>query len=259
MSLYNLPVSVTDLTQLQLGIEFLTNLTEATNEAALINADLGPPYRVLNYANQLLANNISLSQVAMAVDSLMFGVTDNITELTKLATGFLPPQVANANAHGYNPTVYAAEALGLGLAGGNLTSNAFAVNFGSLSVSQFGSEVAGLTGVNSAAIENFVQNWINFYTANPSATGSLSVTLGLLWRGLWRCRWCGAAQSDRQWRHRPVGERGAECAHRQRRRPLPGRHTALLRAASPSAECRSRPSVPSWTSLRWSYIRLDGI
>jgi hypothetical protein len=61
----------------------------------------------------LLANNISLSQVAMAVDSLMFGVTDNTTELAKLSTQFLPPQVANAVAHGFNPTVYAAEALGL--------------------------------------------------------------------------------------------------------------------------------------------------
>ena len=49
----------------------------------------------------------------MAVDSLMFGVTDNTTELAKLSTQFLPPQVANAAAHGFNPTVYAAEALGL--------------------------------------------------------------------------------------------------------------------------------------------------
>jgi hypothetical protein len=113
----------------------------------------------------------------MAVDSLMFGVTDNITELTKLATGFLPPQVANANAHGFVPTVYAAEALGLGLAGGNGTSNAFATNFGSLSASDFASAVSNLTGINSGAIQNFVQNWINFYTANPAATFGLSVTL----------------------------------------------------------------------------------
>jgi hypothetical protein len=124
-----------------------------------------------------LAKNISLSQVAMAVDSLMFGVTDNITELTKLATGFLPPQVANANAHGFVPTVYAAEALGLGLAGGNGTSNAFATTFGTLSVSDFASAVSNLTGINSGAVQNFVQNWINFYTAHPAATFGLSVTL----------------------------------------------------------------------------------
>jgi hypothetical protein len=176
MSLYKLPVSVDDLTQLQSGIEFFTNVTEATNEAALINADLGTP-TVFSYAKQLLGNNISLSQVAMAVDSLMFGVTDNVTELGKLATQFLPPQVSNAVKYGLNPTVYAAEALGLGLAGGNGTSTAFASKFGSLSVSDFASAVSNLTGINAGAIQNFAQNWISFYTANPSATGSLSVTL----------------------------------------------------------------------------------
>jgi hypothetical protein len=174
MSLYALPVSTSDLTQLQLGIEFFTNTTEATTEAAAINAGTDTVY---GYAVKLLSNNISLSQVAMAVDSLMFGVTDNVTELTKLAMQFLPAQVANAVAHGFNPTVYAAEALGLGLAGGNGTSNAFATDFGSLSVPQFASAVASLTGINSGAIQGFVQNWTNFYTANPSATFGLSATL----------------------------------------------------------------------------------
>jgi hypothetical protein len=176
MSLFALPVSVSDLTQLQLGIEFFTNTTEATTEAALIT---NPPNTatVNSYAIRLLANNISLSQVAMAVDSLMFGVTDNVTELAKLSTQFLPAQVANAVANGFNPTVYAAEALGLALAGGNGTSNAFATDFGSLSVSQFVSEVVSLTGINSGAIQGFVQNWINFYTVNPSATFGLPVKL----------------------------------------------------------------------------------
>jgi hypothetical protein len=175
MSLFTLPVSVSDLTQLQLGIEFFTNSTEATAEAGLIT---NPPSTstVYSYAVQLLANNISLSQVAMAVDSLMFGVTDNVAELTKLATQFLPAQVANAVAHGLNPTVYAAEALGLALAGGNGSSNAFATNVASLSVSDFASAVASLTGINSGAIEGFVSNWIKFYTANPPA-GGLPVTL----------------------------------------------------------------------------------
>jgi hypothetical protein len=174
MSLFALPVSVSDLTQLQLGIEFFTNTTEATAEAGKITNPPSTP-TVYSYAVELLANNISLSQVAMAVDSLMFGVTDNITELTKLATQFLPPQVANAVANGFNPTVYAAEALGLALAGGNGTSNAFATDFGSLSVPRFASEVASLTGINSGAIQGFVDNWINFYTANPPA--GVSVTL----------------------------------------------------------------------------------
>jgi hypothetical protein len=136
-----------------------------------------------SYAVQLLENNISLSQVAMAVDSLMFGATDNVTELTKLSTQFLPAQVAAAVASGLNPTVYAAETLGLALAGGRgdtLSTHfqpSFATLFGSLSVAQFVSEVASLTGINATAIQGFVQNWTNFYSANPSATFGLPVTL----------------------------------------------------------------------------------
>src|SRR6202521_4143071 len=175
MFLFSLPVSANDLIQLQRGIEFFTNTTEATTEAGQITNPPSLP-TVYSYAVSLLANNISLSQVAMAVDSLMFGVTDNVAELTKLATQFLPPQVANAVAHGLNPTVYAAEALGLALAGGNGTSNAFATHFGSLSVSDFASAVSSLTGINSGAIQVFVSNWIKFYTANPPA-GGLPVTL----------------------------------------------------------------------------------
>jgi hypothetical protein len=174
MSLFALPVSVSDLTQLQLGIEFFTNTSEAKTEQGQITNPPSTP-TVYSYAVQLLANNISnipnipLAQVAMAVDSLMFGVTDNTTELTKLATQFLPPQAANAVANGLNPTVYAAEALGLGLAEGNGTSTAFATDFGSLSIPRFASEVASLTGIDSGAIQVFVNNWINFYTANPPA------------------------------------------------------------------------------------------
>jgi hypothetical protein len=176
MSLFALPVSVNDLTQLQQGIEFFTDTTEATAEAEQITDPPNTP-TMYSYAQQLLANNISLSQVALAVDSLMFGVTDNTTELTKLATQFLPTQAGNAAANGLNPTVYSAEALGLALAGGNGTSNAFAIDFGSLSIADFASEVSSLTGINSAAIEGFAQNWISFYTANPSATFGLSLRL----------------------------------------------------------------------------------
>jgi hypothetical protein len=174
MSLTSLPVTAADLLQLQLGIQQFQNPGEANTEVPLINAGTTT---VLAYANQLIANNISLSQVAMAVDSLMFGKTDSVAELTKLSTQFLPPQMVNALANGFNPTVYDAEALGLALAGGNGTSNAFATNFGSLSVSAFAQAAATATGVNANAIQQFVTNWINFYTANPTATGGLSVTL----------------------------------------------------------------------------------
>jgi hypothetical protein len=173
MSLFTLPVTVNDLIQLQFGLQFLTDTSEATTEAGQITDPPGTP-TVFSYATQLLGNNISLSQVSMAVDSLMFGQTDNTTELAKLTTQFLPAQASHALASGFNPTVYAAEALGLALAGSN---DAFANDFGSLSVVQFASEVGNITGINASAIQGFVHNWINFYTANPSATFGLSVTL----------------------------------------------------------------------------------
>jgi hypothetical protein len=176
VSLFALPVSVSDLTTLQSGIEFFTNTGEATTEVAAINAD-GSKETVATYVAGLIQKNISLSQVAMAVDSLMFGATDSITELTKLSTQFLPAQVATAIANDFNPTVYASEALGLALAGGNGTSNEFATHFGSMSESAFAQAVATATGVNADAIQQFVTNWINFYTANPAATGGLSLTL----------------------------------------------------------------------------------
>jgi hypothetical protein len=175
MSLFGLPVSDVDLTELQLGIEFFTKPSEASTEADRItNLQKSTVY---SYASQLLDINISFSQVAMAVDSLMFGVTDNIAELTKLATVVLPPQVVNANTQGLNPTVYAAQALGLGLASGNGTSQAFATYFGSLSAPEFASAAAIITGINSDAIEGWVSNWISFYDANPSAHQGLSTTL----------------------------------------------------------------------------------
>src|SRR6476646_11065917 len=176
MSLFALPVSASDLSQLQQGIEFFTNSNEATTEAGQITNPPSTP-TVYSYALQLLANNVSFSQVAMAVDSLMFGQTDNTTELARLSTQFLPAQVSHAVANGFNPTVYAAEALGLALAGGNGTSNAFAADFGSLTDFEFASKVSSITGVNAEAIQNFVQNWISFYTAHPAATFGLPTTL----------------------------------------------------------------------------------
>jgi hypothetical protein len=175
-SLYALPITVGDLTTLQLGIEAFTNVTEATSVAAAIDA-VPAGQTVASYADLLILNNLPLSQVAMAVDALMFGAVDKVAEFTKLSTGFLPPQLSNAAQFGFNTTVYDAEALGLALAGGNGTSNAFATNFGSLSVSAFAQAVAAATGVSTNAIQQFVTNWIHFYTANPTATHGLSVTL----------------------------------------------------------------------------------
>jgi hypothetical protein len=181
MSLTALPVTVSDLTNLQQGIQFFTNTAEATAEAALINANTPGGPTVYSYAAQLLASNISLSQVAMADSALMEGATiavGNATTpntLTLFTTVFLPAQVANAIAHGFNPTVYAAEALGLAL-GGNTAFNTNFVTPFTGNISGFSQAVANLTGVNVTAIQVFVQNWITFYTANPAATQGLTIT-----------------------------------------------------------------------------------
>ena len=177
MSLFALPVTVSDLTTLQSGIQFFTNTAEANSEVASINANQ-PTNSVFIYATKLLANNISLSQVAMSVSALMEGGTiavGNATTpntLTLLSTVFLPGQVAVALANGFNPTVFAAESLGSALS----TNAAFNTNFVGLSVSAFSQAVSTLTGVNVNAIQQFVTNWQAFFTANPSALQGRTVT-----------------------------------------------------------------------------------
>ena len=151
MSLFVLPTTPADLIALEEGIQFFTNTDDATSEVILINAS-GWRDTVDSYALKLIAANISLSVVAMGVDSLMFGATDTVAELAHISMQFLPGQVTNAIANGLNPTVYAAEALGLVFAGGNGTSEAFATDFGSLDLSQFAHAVMTITGIDANAI-----------------------------------------------------------------------------------------------------------
>ena len=54
MSLTALPVTVSDLTTLQSGIQFFTNTAEATTEAAAINAP-GATETVFTYAARLIS------------------------------------------------------------------------------------------------------------------------------------------------------------------------------------------------------------
>ena len=109
----------------------------------------------------------------MAVGSLAFFSTPGVGQLTSWSTQFLPAQVENAVANGLDPTVYAAEVLGLALAG----TPQFSFIYGNHSVGVFAQSIATLTGVNVGAIQGWVETWITFYTANPGATQGLSVTL----------------------------------------------------------------------------------
>src|SRR6478672_10854372 len=100
MSLFQTPVTTSDLTTLQQGIQFFTNTNDATAQVAAINTPGTTTSSVFIYATQLLANNIGLSQVAMADTALMEGGTiavgDSSTPntMTFLSTKFLPSQLA---------------------------------------------------------------------------------------------------------------------------------------------------------------------
>jgi hypothetical protein len=176
MSLSALPVSVSDLTTLQQGIQFFTNTAEAMAEAAAINTP-GSGETVASYAATLLENNISTSQVAMAVSALAertiaIGDASTPNTLTHLSTQFLPDQVAYANAHGLNPTVYAAQALGLSLSG----TGEFQFLWGSLNASGFEAQASAETGVHTNALDGWLNYWEGFYNENPSALHGLTAT-----------------------------------------------------------------------------------
>jgi hypothetical protein len=122
----------------------------------------------------------------------MYRAVGTSDEITKLVTQFLPAQVDNALQNGFNPQVYACEALGLAFAFGNETGGTgFATDFGpsapglpsmpagdaafaaEAAVTIFGSAATANT---VGAIEGFVTNWKAFYTSNglpgvPNATG----------------------------------------------------------------------------------------
>jgi hypothetical protein len=137
MSLTAQPVSVSDLLQLQSGIEFVQNTLEANAEALSISAGVDT---VSAYANRLIADSLPLSQAALAVYSTMYNSTPSLAELGSILTNaFLPPQEQFATAHGFNPTVFDAEAVGLALSMGNNPAIAtpFATNYGGLSITAF--------------------------------------------------------------------------------------------------------------------------
>ena len=178
MSLFALPVTASDLEALQLGIGFFTDTAEATSEAAAINMATPNGPTVYSYAAQLLSSQISLSQVAMADSAYMEGKTVAAGSITAPATNtlalfttqFLPPQVAYALAHGFNPTVFAAQSLGEALS----TNAAFNTNYVSLTPAAFASAVATLTGLNANSIAGWLTNWLAFYTANAPTGATIT-------------------------------------------------------------------------------------
>jgi hypothetical protein len=183
MSLFQTPVTTSDLTTLQQGIQFFTNINDANAQVAAINTPGTTKSSVFIYATQLLANNIGLSQVAMADTALMEGGTIAIGNTTTPNTlaflsqgGFLQNQLnlgMTLQAQtGIAAPVFAAEALGLALA----STSGFMTKFAGLSTTAFVQSVNTLTGVNTTAITGFVNSWTDFYSgAGSNAHPGLTV------------------------------------------------------------------------------------
>jgi len=178
MSLTITPVSMTDILNLQAGIEGFTNAAEATAEVALINAGTDT---VQGYATKLEAANTATSEAVMATVSLMEGgtptagkllsPTSTANEFQHLIVDYLPTQQAFAVANKLNITLYNAEVIGLGIgAGGDGTQNNFLKNFGSptLTVAQFETTLSGLTNVSVAAIDAQYQFFVKLYGGAPA-------------------------------------------------------------------------------------------
>jgi hypothetical protein len=178
MGLTVAPVSLADITQLQQGITFTTDAAGAAAALAAINAT-PPTQTVYGYAVQLLASNISLSQVAMADSALMEGGTiavgNNTTSntLTFFTQGLLAASIPIAVKFNLNQTVFAAENLGLAL-GGNATFNTNFVT--GQTIASFAALASAATGVSASAIASFAKVWTDFYTAFPAGTNGLTVT-----------------------------------------------------------------------------------
>jgi hypothetical protein len=154
-----------------------------------------------SYVNELLSQVANTTIAAVAVEGSMYGAVGTSAEITLLATQFLPPQVANAINHGFNPQVYATEALGLAFAFGNESgSTAFANAFGPSHAGTPNSaagDAAFAVAASSVifgsastpnlvnAIQGYVSNWKAFYTSNgvPGLTNATADQIDLAARG----------------------------------------------------------------------------
>ncbi len=137
---------------------------------------------VFEYVNGALSGATNTTIPAVAVEASMYGVTGSSAEITTLVTQFLPGQLANATQHGFNPLVYASEAVGLVFAFGDENGGTgFATTFGPSNLSMpntAGGDAAFATAASTAifgsaatantssVIQTWVANWNAFYTTN---------------------------------------------------------------------------------------------
>jgi hypothetical protein len=154
-----------------------------------------------HYINSLLAQVANTTIPAVAVEASMYGAVGSSAEITNLVTQFLPAQLAHVTQNGFNPTVFACEALGLAFAFSNEKGGtAFATNFGPSNPAMpatpagdaafaaaaastiFGSAATANT---PGAILNFVSNWEAFYTSHgiPGVGNATANQIDLAARG----------------------------------------------------------------------------
>ena len=131
----------------------------------------------------------------------MYGAVGSSDEVTKLATFFLPGQVENALKNGYDPQVYACEALGLAFAFSDENGGtAFAQKFGP-TVPEMSATPAGdaffagaaaaaifgsaATAATPGVILDWVSNSVDFYrvTEIPGLSNSTNEQIHLVARG----------------------------------------------------------------------------
>jgi hypothetical protein len=171
---------MTDILNLQAGIEAFTNPAEATAEVTAINAGTDT---VAAYAAKLAVANAGQSEAVMLTISLMQGGTPTAgkllsptspaNEFQHLTITYLPTQQAFAVKNGLPIIIYNAEVVALGTgASGDGTQNNFLKNFGSskLTLAQFETTLEGLTLVSAAAIDAQYKFFLNLYGSNLPAS-----------------------------------------------------------------------------------------
>jgi hypothetical protein len=177
MSLTATPVSQSDLTQLQAGVQAFTDATAAGSVAQQITNGT-PGVSVFSYATQLFNAQTAGTQIAMGVDALIqggvptagalvtpFDPVKNELQNASQNPGAIPSFLAAGTKNGVpDTTVFAAEAFAVSLAsGGDGTQNNFVKNFGSLSEAQMAATISTQTGVGVAFVTTFIDNWLAFY------------------------------------------------------------------------------------------------
>ena len=163
-------------------LEIVRSPLSPTQAAAIADGINAGTQTEFAYVTGLLAQVANTSIPAVAVEASMYGTVGTSAEVTLLATQFLPPQVANAIKFGFNPQVYATEALGLTFAFGNeIGSTAFGNAFGPANMGMPNSSVGDAafaaaastaifgtasTATLVSAIQGYVANWKMFFTTN---------------------------------------------------------------------------------------------